>query len=125
MAVRRELLVGLLAFAVFATTAISIGQTSADPTIRSFSLLVAVGAGGGMSVFVAAAYHLSRGPRGARYEPVPGDAGAWGLAEMEDYGSDERAPAEATSSETGEPGANVKENVAPFPGALSAQIRPP
>lgn len=84
MAVRRELIVGLLAFVAFATVALTIGFRSDDATIRSFSLLVALGAGGSMSVMVALAYHLSLGPRGARYEPVAGDAGAWGVAEMED-----------------------------------------
>lgn len=84
MVVRRELLVGLGAFAAFASLAIGVGQTSDDATIRSFSLLVALGAGGGMSALVALAYHLSLGPRGQRYEPVAGDAGAWGVAEMED-----------------------------------------
>lgn len=81
MKVRRELIVALLAFLTFATIALSVGLRSDDNTIRAFSLLVAIGAGGSMSVMVTLAYHLALGPRGQKYEPAPG---AWGVAEVED-----------------------------------------
>ena len=84
MTIRREVVVGLLAFAIFAAAALTVGMRSGDATIRSFSLLVAVGAGGSMSVMVGLAYHLALGPRGARYEPILGEDGAWGVAEMDD-----------------------------------------
>lgn len=82
MVVRREAVVGWGSFAVFFATAVAVGAQSNSMTIRAFSFLVGIGAGGAMGVMLALATHLAG--RAAEYEPIPGEDGAWGVAEFED-----------------------------------------
>lgn len=77
----REMLAGWSAFAAFFACAIALGAYSGSATLRAFSLIAGLGGGGAIGVFAALFAHILGRPMG--YEPVPGDAGAWGFAEVE------------------------------------------
>ncbi|HVM44497.1 MAG TPA: hypothetical protein VM582_01075, partial [Candidatus Thermoplasmatota archaeon] len=62
--------------------AMVLATLSGSVTLRAFSLLFGLGAGGACGVLAALMAHLSRAP--ARYEPIEGEAGAWGMMEYEE-----------------------------------------
>ena len=83
MAHARENLAGWSTFAAFCTVAIVLAATTGSATLRAFSLIFGLGAGGACGVIAALVAHLSRDPS-AHYEPIEGETGAWGMMEYDE-----------------------------------------
>ncbi|HUR68758.1 MAG TPA: hypothetical protein VM370_05885 [Candidatus Thermoplasmatota archaeon] len=80
----RETIVGGVVFASFLALAVALGVRSGNAALRVFAVLAGLWGGSAMGVFAGLATHLAIGP--ARYEPIEGEASAWGLTEFEDAG---------------------------------------
>ena len=79
----REKIVGWGTFGVVLAGCLLVGAATGSPTLRGFSLIAGLGGGGAMGVLAALMAHLTR-PGDARYSPIEGDGGAWGMMEYEE-----------------------------------------
>ena len=79
----REVVAGAGTFAAFLAAAATMAALTGSVTLRAFSLIFGLGAGGACGVIAALMAHLSRDPQ-AHYEPIEGEGGAWGMMEYDE-----------------------------------------
>ena len=82
MTVRFELVAGLGTFALVFGALVTLATLTGSTALRTYSILAGAWGGSAMGIFAGLAAHLARGP--AKYEPLEGDASAWGLMEFDE-----------------------------------------
>ena len=79
----REALAGGITFAALLAGSLALAAGAETAALRALTVLAGLSASLACATFAALMAHLSRARR-PRYEPILGDASAWGLIEYEE-----------------------------------------